>query len=98
MQKLREASDMTKGLDRYAGEYVQIGYDTEDGEVLYDFFISFGMNNWVTYASSSIITIGNFDHYVSQKKLAEIINAELELRDNYKNPQTESFESMTLYN
>lgn len=74
MKGLRNACSETKGLTGYySGHYVQISYDTSDGEILTDYHYSLGQNSWSQYHSKSIITIRNASKPMTMQEIADEI-------------------------
>lgn len=53
--------------ENYNGQYVQISYDTRDGQVMADYHVSLGQNSWSQYHDREIIRIGNYQNATMQQ-------------------------------
>lgn len=74
MRGLRKAAGDTKGLTGYySGHYVQISYDTSDGEILTNYHYSLGHNTWSQYHDSDIITVCNASEPMTMQQIADAI-------------------------
>lgn len=74
MVGLREAAGETKGLRGYfSGEYVQISYDRDDGEILTNYHYSLGQNSWSDYHCESIITVCFASDPMTMQEIADAI-------------------------
>lgn len=82
MTGLRKAASDTKGLTGpYNSDYVQISYDTSDGEVLTDYHCSLG-HNWQTqYHDRAIITICDAAGPMTMQQIADAIADAVAMRD-----------------
>ena len=74
MRGLRKAAGATKGLTGYYnGHYVQISYDTSNGEILTNYHYSLGQNSWTQYHGSDIITVCNASNPMTMQQIADAI-------------------------
>ena len=74
MQGLRKAAGETKGLTSYySGHYVQISYDTSNGEILTNYHYNLGQNSWTAYNDADIITICNASNPMTMQQIADAI-------------------------
>lgn len=74
MYGLRKAAGETKRLTGYySGHYIQISFDTSDGEILTDYHCSFGQNSWSVYHKPSIISVCNACIPMTMQQIADKI-------------------------
>lgn len=74
MNGLKAASGYTKGLGGYySGEYVQISYDTNTGDIFTDYHYNFGQNWWTVYHGPDVISCGNVSEDTSMQEIADMI-------------------------
>jgi len=80
MKGLKSAAGLTKNLKGYyTGHYVQISYNTKNGEILTDYHYNLGHNSWTQYHDKSIINIGNISEPATMQEIADMIKERLEL-------------------
>lgn len=78
MHGLRQACSETKGLHGYySGEYVQISYDKNTGDILTNYHYSIGQNSWTQYHNPSIITLCNICSPMTMQGIADLIHEKL---------------------
>ena len=77
MTGLKAAAGATRGLRGYhSGEYVELFYDRQTGEVWTVYQCSLGQNTWTEYRNQSVIKIGNISSQCSMQYLADLIYKE----------------------
>lgn len=77
MNGLKAASGETQNYGYYSGCYVQISYDTRDGQVLTSFHCSLGQNSWTEYHSDKIVHICNTSRHMTMQEIADKIAQEV---------------------
>lgn len=76
MRGLKAASGDTQNYGYYSGQYIQISYDTETGDVLADYHYSLGQNSWAEYHDPAVITVCNTSRHMTMREIADRIAAE----------------------
>lgn len=77
MRGLKAASGDTQNYGYYSGQYIQISYDTETGDVLTDYHYSLGQNSWTEYRDPAVITVCNTSRHMTMQQIADRIAAEV---------------------
>ena len=84
MHGLRKACSESKNLTGYyGGQYVQISYDTADGDVLSDYHVSLGQNSWTQYHDPSVIRVCNVSEPATMQQIADMIYSAVQQRERY---------------
>lgn len=84
MHGLRKACSKSKNLTGYyGGQYVQISYDTADGDVLSDYHVSLGQNSWTKYHDPSVIRVCNVSEPATMQQIADMIYSAVQQRERY---------------
>lgn len=79
MKGLRKACGETKGLSGYySGEYIELFYDRNTGEVWTVYQYSLGQNTWTVYHDKNIIHIANISKPKTMQELANLIKTKAE--------------------
>ena len=72
MTDLRKAAGETKDLPGYySGQYLQVNYDINIGEVFTDYHCSLGQNWWTQYDDDNIINCGNISDPSTMQDIAD---------------------------
>lgn len=79
---LRKAASDTRNLTgSHNNDYVQISYDTSDGEVLTNYHCSLGHNSWTQYHGRAIIAVCNADGPMTIQQIADAIADAVTMHD-----------------
>lgn len=73
MVGLRKASGYTENYPAGSGQYVQISYDMETGEILTSYHVSIGQNSWMGYNDVNVILVCFTRHHLSMQMIADLI-------------------------
>lgn len=73
MNGLKAASGWTENYGYYSGQYVQISYDRNTGDVLADYHYSLGQNSWTRYHDPAIITVAMASNHMTMQQIADAI-------------------------
>lgn len=73
MNGLKAASGWTENYGYYSGQYVQISYDRNTGDVLADYHYSLGQNSWTRYHDPAIITVATTADHMTMQEIADAI-------------------------
>ena len=79
---LRKAASDTRGLTGpYNSDYIQISYNTSDGEVLTNYHCSLGHNSWTQYHDRDVIAVCNADGPMTMQQIADAIADAVTMHD-----------------
>ncbi len=78
MTGLKAASGDTKNLrGYYSGEYVELFFDRQTGEVWTKYQYSLGQNSWTVYHDDNVVKIANFSAPATMQEIADAIASRL---------------------
>lgn len=78
MQNLKKAASATKGLEGWASPwYIQLSYDTEDGEIIATPHYDLGHWEHNQFHSPTIVDIANISDPMTMQEIADMIYNEL---------------------
>lgn len=79
MRGIKDVSGWTKGLrGYYTGEYIEIFYDVNDGEVFKIYQYSLGQSTWTKFDDTGVIKITNASSPMTMQEIADLVYAVLE--------------------
>lgn len=73
MHGLKAASGWTEDFGYYSGQYVQISYDRNTGDILANYHYSLGQNSLTQYRDPAIITVAIASNHMTMQQIADAI-------------------------
>lgn len=70
---LRKACGETCDYGDYSGEYVEVFYDRNTGEVWTKYQYSLGQNSWTVYDDHNVIKVCNTTRHMKMQEMADMI-------------------------